>query len=154
MSHHSVIGRRRKVRPFRFKPFSRRQLQLLTWWHPGDDMSPASPYAGADGVIAQGAIRSGKTVAAILGFVLWSHFAFPEGEDFIIAGRTMGALRRNVLNPLFRILSALSIPYHYNRSSEAPHIVIGKHIYSCPEWTVAPHAFPVRQTRQYHFMTR
>ena len=118
-----MIGRRRKTRPFRFKPFSRRQLQLLTWWR------EESPYADADGVIAQGAIRSGKTVAAILGFVLWSFFAFPEGEDFIIAGRTMGALRRNVLNPLFRILSALGIAYHYNRSSEAPHVVIGKHIY-------------------------
>lgn len=117
------MRRKRPTRPFQFVPFSLRQLQALTWWLPG------SPYANADGVLAGGAIRSGKTFVMTLSFVLWSYFAFPEGQDFIMASKTMGALRRNVLTPLLRLLDAFSINYHYDRSSEAPHLVIGKNIY-------------------------
>ena len=45
-----------KVQIFKFQPFSQRQKQVLTWWMPG---SPVKDY---DGIIADGAIRSGKTV--------------------------------------------------------------------------------------------
>lgn len=95
---------------FRFSPFSSKQLMLLTWW------TRASPYGSHDGVIAEGSIRSGKTVGMIDSFVTWSLWAFPQGEDFIIAGRSMGALRRNVLKPLFQILRAKGLDYHYHRS--------------------------------------
>lgn len=115
---------KQRFRGFRFKPFSRRQMQLITWWH------ASSPMASADGVIAQGAIRSGKTVAMIIGFLMWSLITFrEEGANFIIAGKSIGALKRNVLTPMFKILNAWGISYHYSRSSESPHIVIGKNIY-------------------------
>lgn len=42
---------------FRFQPFSRRQKQVLTWWCDG------SPVRDAEGIIADGSIRSGKTVS-------------------------------------------------------------------------------------------
>lgn len=97
----------------------------MTWWIPN------SPFEHADGVIAEGAIRSGKTVAMIMGFLFWSLLTYGrgEGENFIIAGKSMGALKRNVLGPMFQILQALGISYYYNRSSEAPHVVIWSNIY-------------------------
>lgn len=49
-----------KVQVFKFQPFSRRQKQVLTWWLPN---SPVKDY---DGIIADGAIRSGKTVCMSL----------------------------------------------------------------------------------------
>lgn len=42
---------------FHFSPFSRKQKQVLTWW------CKESPVHDMDGVIADGAIRSGKTIS-------------------------------------------------------------------------------------------
>ena len=48
------------IATFRFKPFSRKQRQILNWWCRD---SPVNDY---DGIIADGAIRSGKTVSMSL----------------------------------------------------------------------------------------
>jgi PBSX family phage terminase large subunit len=114
---------KRKAKSFRFRPFSIKQRRLLNWWRDG------SPYKGYDIVIADGAIRSGKTIAMICSFLQWTFDAFPKGEDFIIAGKSIGALKRNVLKPMFQILSAWGIPYEYNRSENF--IVIGRNTYYC-----------------------
>jgi len=81
------------IAPFKFQPFSKKQLQLLTWW---TDASPVNDY---DGIIADGSIRSGKTVAMSLSFVIWSNAKFDD-ENFAICGKTIGSLRRNVIAPL------------------------------------------------------
>jgi len=75
---------------FRFSRFSPRQKTLLGWWCPG------SPTCGYDGVIADGAVRSGKTLAMSLGFVLWAMNSF-DGENFAICGKTLGSVDRNIL---------------------------------------------------------
>lgn len=75
---------------FRFKPFSAKQKQVLTWWMPG------SPAKDNDGIIADGAIRSGKTVCMSLSFVFWAMSSF-SGQNFAMCGKTIGAFRRNVL---------------------------------------------------------
>ena len=93
---------------FEFQPFSRRQKQVLYWWRPG------SGHEGDRILLADGAIRSGKTVAMVLSFLCWSLSCF-RGQDFIIAGYTAGALRRNVLSPMFRMLETFGIPYVWNR---------------------------------------
>ena len=49
------MGRLKKA-VFKFKPFSKKQLKVLTWWLPN------SPVGEMDGIIADGAIRSGKTL--------------------------------------------------------------------------------------------
>ena len=49
-----------------------------------------------DGIIADGAIRSGKTVAMALSYVMWAMENF-DGENFGMAGKTIGSFRRNVL---------------------------------------------------------
>ncbi|SDZ00616.1 PBSX family phage terminase large subunit [Thermoactinomyces sp. DSM 45892] len=107
---------------FQFKPFSRKQKQLLMWW------MPESPYAGFDGVIAEGSIRAGKTISMIDSFLMWSLTTF-ENQTFIIGGRSIGALNRNVVKPLFDILTAKGIKYKYVRSGEDRHIRIGSNIY-------------------------
>ena len=93
---------------FRFQPFSRKQLQLLHWWRPG------SGFEDRRIVLADGAIRSGKTVAMILSFLFWSLSCF-SGQDFILAGVTAGALVRNVLLPLLSMLETLGIPAEWKR---------------------------------------
>lgn len=79
-----------KVQTFRFQPFSRKQKQVLTWW------LPDSPVKDYDGVIADGAIRSGKTVCMSLSFVFWAMTSF-NGQNFAMCGKTIGSFRRNVL---------------------------------------------------------
>lgn len=75
---------------FKFKPFSSKQLQVLTWWLPN------SPVKDKDGIIADGAIRSGKTLSMSLSFVMWAMFYF-TGQNFGMCGKTIGSFRRNVL---------------------------------------------------------
>lgn len=72
-----------------YKNFSKRQILTLTWWSNPD-------FAGRDGVICDGSIRSGKTISMALGFILWSMKAF-DGQSFAICGRTIESLRRNVI---------------------------------------------------------
>ena len=87
---------------FLFQPFSRKQLQLLNWWRPGSGKEDRRI------VLADGAIRSGKTVAMILSFLSWSLECF-HGQEFILAGVTSGALARNVVGPMMAMLETLGI---------------------------------------------
>ncbi|MBR1392643.1 MAG: PBSX family phage terminase large subunit [Ruminococcus sp.] len=91
------MGRGVSSAVFKFKPFSRKQLQLLTWWQ------SESPVKDMDGIICDGAIRSGKTVAMSLSFVMWAMTSF-NCVDFAICGKTVGSARRNVIKPLKRML--------------------------------------------------
>lgn len=75
---------------FKFKPFSRKQKMILTWWT-GD--SPVKDY---EGIIADGAIRSGKTLSMSLAFVMWAMASFNH-QNFGMCGKTIGSFRRNVL---------------------------------------------------------
>lgn len=85
--------------PFQFKPFSRKQKQLLTWW------LPESGVSDADGIIADGAIRTGKTVCMSLAFVQWAMENF-DGMNFAMCGKTVGSFRRNVLTVLKQIMAS------------------------------------------------
>ena len=84
---------------FPFQPFSRKQKQILTWW------LPESGVSDADGIIADGAIRSGKTVCMSLAFIQWSMHSF-NGQNFGMCGKTVGSFRRNVLSVLKQMLPA------------------------------------------------
>lgn len=107
---------------FNFKPFSVQQRKLMHWWRPG------LTFAENDFVIADGAIRSGKTIACIIGFMTWSQEMF-AGESFILAGKTMGALKKNVIRPMLQILEAWGWPYEYIRSGTDARIEIGSNTY-------------------------
>ncbi|MDA9472840.1 PBSX family phage terminase large subunit [Enterococcus sp. 5H] len=75
---------------FKFKPFSRKQKQVLTWW------TSKSSVKDKDGIIADGAIRSGKTISMSLAYVMWAMSNFDD-KNFGMAGKTIGSFRRNVL---------------------------------------------------------
>lgn len=75
---------------FKFKPFSRKQKQVLTWW------TSKSAVKDKDGIIADGAIRSGKTVSMSLAYVMWAMATFND-KNLGMAGKTIGSFRRNVL---------------------------------------------------------
>lgn len=75
---------------FKFKPFSKKQLKVLTWW------LPESPVHDKEGIIADGAIRSGKTLSMSLSFVMWAMETFDQ-QNFGMCGKTIGSFRRNVL---------------------------------------------------------
>lgn len=107
---------------FAFRPFSPKQRRLMYWWAEG------SPHRGMDMVIADGAIRSGKTVAMICGFFLWSLNAF-EGECFILAGKTIGALKKNVVGPALQILRGWGLPYTYVSSGDEARLEVGANTY-------------------------
>lgn len=81
---------RQNGQTFHFSPFSKKQKQVLTWW------CKESPVHDKDGIIADGAIRSGKTVSMSLSFVMWAMSSF-AGQNFAMCGKTIGSFRRNVL---------------------------------------------------------
>lgn len=107
---------------FDFKPFSEQQRRLIHWWRP-----MARPSEN-NYVVADGSIRSGKTIACIVGFLTWSQEMF-SGESFILAGKTMGALKKNVVRPMLQMLEAWGWPYTYIRSGTDTRIEIGTNTY-------------------------
>lgn len=80
--------------------FSRKQLTLMYWWR-------LDASRDRDGLIAYGAVRSGKSLGMSLGFLLWAMSCF-SNQTFAICGKSIGAVRRNVINPLLSMAAAFS----------------------------------------------
>lgn len=78
---------------FNWQPFSTKQKIVMSWW------TDNSPFKDYDGIICDGAVRSGKSIACAPAFVLWAMSRY-NGYDFALCGKTIGALRRNVINNL------------------------------------------------------
>ncbi|MBQ8965944.1 PBSX family phage terminase large subunit [Ruminococcus sp.] len=74
--------------------FSEKQRFLFKWWCSED-------FRGYDGVICDGAVRSGKTSCMALSFLVWSMGRF-NGRNFGLCGKTIISLRRNLLTELLR----------------------------------------------------
>lgn len=88
-----------KKATIKFKPFSKKQKKVLNWWMDG------SPKVGMDGIIADGAIRSGKTISMSLSYVICVMEKF-NGQNAGMCGKTIGSFRRNVLFWLKLMLKA------------------------------------------------
>ena len=82
------------------KPFSEKQLRVLSWW------SRSSDYHNCDAIICDGAVRSGKTFCMVLSFIIWSFYSFGN-SDFALCGKTIRSLRRNMVTPVIPILKSL-----------------------------------------------
>ena len=81
-----------------FSRFSPKQLRVLTWWlNESDDL---------DGIIADGAVRSGKTLCMTVSFLTWACRTF-DSASFAICGKTIASVRRNIISPVFSLLTAL-----------------------------------------------
>ena len=94
---------------FSFQPFSQKQKKVLTWW------LPDSPVKDCSGIIADGAIRSGKTVSMPLSFVIFAMQNF-EYKNFAMCGKTIGSFRRNVLLILKSMLYTIGYQLEEHRA--------------------------------------
>ena len=103
---------------FKFKPFSRKQKQVLTWW------TAKSAVKDKDGIIADGAIRSGKTISMCLSYVIWAMSSF-SNQNFGMAGKTIGSFRRNVLFWLKLMLVSRGYCYKDHRADNLLEVTRG-----------------------------
>ncbi|WP_328597215.1 PBSX family phage terminase large subunit [Waltera intestinalis] len=108
---------RYRQKGFEFKPFSEKQKKVLTWW------CKDSPVREKEGIIADGAIRSGKTLCMSLSFVIWAMSTF-NMQNLGMAGKTIGSFRRNVLFWLKLMLKSRGYQVSDHRSDNM--IVISK----------------------------
>lgn len=93
----------------RFVPFSKKQLAVLNWW------CKNSSVHSKNGIICDGAVRSGKTLCMSLSFVSWAFYTF-SNTSFALCGKTIASLRRNVVTPLLPILNELGFSCDYKIS--------------------------------------
>lgn len=93
----------------KFIPFSKKQLAVLNWW------CVSNPNHTKNGIICDGAVRSGKTLCMSLSFVCWAFYNFSD-TSFALCGKTIASLRRNVVTPLLPVLKELGFDCDYKIS--------------------------------------
>lgn len=104
---------------FKFVAFSKKQKQVLTWWIDG------LPKSSKDIIVADGAVRAGKTVIMSMSYVIWAMSNFNYCK-FGMAGKTIGSFRRNVLFSLKIILKARGFKVIEHRTDNYLEIKKGK----------------------------
>ena len=87
--------------------FSDKQRRVLTWW--------CGSEGERDAIICDGAVRSGKTLAMGLSFFCWAMRRF-DGQQFGLCGRTISAIRRNVLQEVLPKLRGMGFSCEEKRS--------------------------------------
>lgn len=88
--------------------FSEKQKRVLSWWY----------RDRWEAVICDGAVRSGKTFSMGVSFFLWAQARF-NGRQFALCGKTISALRRNLLTELVPYLRRLGMTCREIRSENA-----------------------------------
>lgn len=102
---------------FKWNPvLSNRQYTVLIWWM-------TEEYGDKDGIVCDGSVRSGKTISMGFSFVLWAMTMF-EGQDFALCGKTVGSLKRNVINNLKKQIEQRGFRWDYRRTENL--VVISK----------------------------
>ena len=89
---------------------------MLNWW------AEDSPVKDKFMCIADGSVRSGKTVACLLSFMMYTMTNF-EQQNFAIAGKSVGAVRRNLIIPLKSMLISLGYECIEHRSENYLEII-------------------------------
>lgn len=103
----------------KFETFSSKQLKVLTWW------CQNSENRDFDGIICDGAVRSGKTICMSVSFIAWAMGNFND-TSFALCGKTVTSLRRNVITPLLPVLSDLGFTCREKISKGLLEIEYGK----------------------------
>ena len=91
----------------RIRKFSPKQLQVMKWWK-----------QDRDAIICDGAVRSGKTLCMGVAFLLWAMICFRD-QQFALCGKTIGALRRNLLPGALAELRQLGATWEERRSENS-----------------------------------
>ena len=92
-----------------YQGFSPKQKTAMTWWMPG------SQFESCEALVCDGAVRSGKTLAMGMGFFLWAQLSFDQ-RKFALCGKTIAALRRNVLSEILPKLAGLGAVWKEKRT--------------------------------------
>ena len=98
----------------RLQRFSPKQRQVMTWWR----------QEGYEAIICDGAVRSGKTLSMGLSFLLWAMTRF-QNRQFALCGKTIGALRRNLLTDVLAELRGLGFTWEERRSDNCLTLRLG-----------------------------
>ncbi|MDR2833295.1 MAG: terminase family protein, partial [Streptococcaceae bacterium] len=96
----------------KFNKFSKKQRQVMKWW------TKNSPFKDRDILICDGAVRSGKTLSMSMSYTFWAMEHYQD-KNFIFAGVTISALKRNVTNDLVETLKGLKQFHVKEHISEA-----------------------------------
>ncbi len=88
----------------RIRKLSPKQLRVMRWWQ-----------RDYDAVICDGAVRSGKTLCLGVSFLLWAMLCF-QGQQFALCGKTIGALRRNLLPGVLEEVRGLGFRWEERRA--------------------------------------
>ena len=99
----------------RFRAFSPKQKRVLSWWCRGSDDRKW------DGILCDGAVRSGKTVCMGLSFFCWAMASF-HGERFGLCGTTQAAVERNILAEVLPTLEQLG--FHVTRQKSKNQLTV------------------------------
>lgn len=102
----------------KFDSFSEKQRLAILWWL-------SENTKGFDGIICDGAVRSGKTLSMALGFVSWAMGSF-DGKAFAFCGRTITSVRRNVITPLIPVWKSFGFKCDEKLSKNYLDISFGK----------------------------
>ncbi|MFC6275617.1 PBSX family phage terminase large subunit [Levilactobacillus tangyuanensis] len=125
-----------KKAQFDYAPFSDKQLDVLSWWidpkaFEADDFDAAIKEhpewlnrRDKEAIICDGSVRAGKTMIMSMSYVLWAMTNY-QSQQFGIAGKTIGSLRRNVIRPLKRMLEARHYTVKDSRSENILTITYG-----------------------------
>lgn len=73
-------------------------MRALNWW-----LKDNEKY---DGIICDGAVRSGKTLCMSVSFFTWAMVNF-SGAQFAVCGKTIASVRRNITAPVLPLLVSL-----------------------------------------------
>ncbi len=105
----------------KFIPFSEKQLFVLNWW------CASSKFSSKNGIICDGAVRSGKTLCMSISFVCWAFYNF-SNTSFALCGKTIASLRRNVITPLLPVLGDLGFKCDFKISRNYLEIARGRKV--------------------------
>jgi len=78
-------------------------------------------------IICDGAVRSGKTMVMFLSFVAWLFYFF-DGASFALCGRTVAAVRRNIVTPYAPLLRRMGFRLREKVSENLLEVAFGGQI--------------------------
>lgn len=103
----------------KFKAFSPKQLKVLRWWCDGSESQ------NCDGIICDGAVRSGKTLCMSVSFIAWAMMNY-DGGSFAVCGKTIRSVKRNLVTPLLAVLADLGFEVKDRLSSNILEVYVGE----------------------------
>ena len=74
-----------------------------------------------------GAVRSGKSFCMHLGWLLWTHGYFKTPQQFIMAGHSIGSIKRNVFPDMQGLADLLGISWQFVHGGS--YVITGQHEY-------------------------